>query len=140
METHIYYQDEQSKLQQFVFLENDEIGHNGDLGKQNITPAQNTRLASYWPSVIYQNEDNTLSEVHYNCSIGLNKCWYTENLDLKAYGPSAALAEGPLGTNFSGKYLFYQREDEVLVERGWKNDTRTWFDSKSIPLFSHRKR
>ena len=128
MSTRIYYLDESSTLQEFIFVDDKTTGHPGTLGEANITTAPDSRLAAYWPSVVYQNSDNTISEAKFNCSKSKDNdnCWNLENLNIKAYGPSAGLAEIPMGRASAGMYLYYQRDDEELVNSAYQRKTDEW--------------
>jgi hypothetical protein len=126
METHVFYLDEGSILREYVFEDNLPTGFSGSLSAQNITPAHDTRLASYWPFVTYQNANNTFSEAHYNCTKDTQSCWKPSNLKIAGPGSSAPLAMAPMGRDVTGMWLFYQREDEMLVNSAWQNDTNIW--------------
>lgn len=138
METHIFYLDEQSNLKEFIFEGTEDVGRPGSLNSQNITPAAGTKLASYWPSLVFQNSGNTISEVRYNCTTRPQTCWILEDLQIPRAAPSAALAEVPMGRNLEGIFLYYQRADKDLVNLAWGNETGEWKQSKSTapPLHS----
>lgn len=136
MEAHVFYLDENAKLQEYIFEDNDKTGYNGSLNDQNIVPANNTRLASYWPSLVYQNPDDTISEMRYDCPIGASSCWKSKNLDIKGPGPSAPLAEVPRGRWGTESHLYYQRQDGELVNLVFRNDTEQWTTGKST-LYLH---
>jgi hypothetical protein len=134
METHLFYLDEDSILREHVFRDDDETGFSGSLSAQNITPAPDTQLASYWPLLAYQNSDKTFSEMQYNCTKTAINCWNSENLKIAGDGPSAALAMVPTERNMNGTFLFYQREDGELVHSKWENETNAW-GSCTSPVF-----
>ncbi|KAF2681745.1 hypothetical protein K458DRAFT_391695 [Lentithecium fluviatile CBS 122367] len=104
----------------------DETGFSGSPSAQNITPAHDTRLASYWPSVTYQNADNTFSEVQYNCTNSAINCWNSNNLKRAGPGPSATLAMGSSRRNLNGILLSYHHEGGELVNSSWSNNTNMW--------------
>jgi hypothetical protein len=137
METHLFYLDEDSILREHVFRDNDDIGFNGSLNARNLTPAPDTRLASYWPFVAYQNSDNTFSSVRFNCTTSGINCWSDENLQVASSGPSSPLGMVPTGRNMNGVFLYYQREDGELVHSIWENDTDTWSSSMSSLLHAY---
>lgn len=136
METHVFYLDETSQLREHVFRDDDLTGFSGPLSAQNITPASDTRLAAYWPSVTYQNADLTFSEARFNCTRTSTNCWDTTNLKIAGPGPSAAIGLIPMGTNHFGMWMFYQREDADLVNSAWNNASTAWGRSRSCLLLS----
>ena len=131
METHVFYLDEDSILREHVFRDDDDVGFSGSLSAQNITPANDTQLASYWPFVAYQNPDKTFSEAQYNCTNNPTNCWSSENLQIAGPGPSAPLAMVPAGRNMNGTLLYYQREDGELDNTIWRKNTNAWTSSTS---------
>ncbi|KAF2734500.1 hypothetical protein EJ04DRAFT_576892 [Polyplosphaeria fusca] len=126
MEVHVFYLDENSTLQEFIFKNGDPAGRTGPLNSHNIRAASDSQLASYWPSVAFQNSDNSISEVRYNCSTATTDCWTRRDLGINGSGPSTSLAEVPMHTDLKGLFLYYQREDEELVNYQWSRATDDW--------------
>lgn len=130
METRVFYLDENSILQEFVFEDDDETGKGGTLNAQNIKPSPDTRLAAYWPSITFQNSDNSISELRYNCTTGAKDCWNNQNLGISGPGPTAPLALVPMGRSMTGIMLYYENENHELVNSGWDNGSGQWTSRK----------
>ncbi|KAF2111576.1 hypothetical protein BDV96DRAFT_690461 [Lophiotrema nucula] len=125
METHVFYLDDNGILQEFIFKKADRAGRSGTLNNQNIKVGLASKLASYWPSISYQSEDNHFGEIRFDCSTSAKDCWNNNRLNIS--GPvSASLAEVPMRTNLFGLFIYYQRDDEELVNYAWSNRTKEW--------------
>ncbi|KAF2190090.1 hypothetical protein K469DRAFT_699688 [Zopfia rhizophila CBS 207.26] len=136
MEAHVYYLDDSSTLQEIIFKNSDKAGKAGILNDLNIKAASDTRLGAYWPSLAYQNPDNSISEIRYNCTTSAQDCCNNRKLDISDQGPSASLAQVPMGRNLSGIFLYYQKKDHNLVNYAWNGDSDQWNlgdFSQSIP-------
>ncbi|ORY15318.1 hypothetical protein BCR34DRAFT_183877 [Clohesyomyces aquaticus] len=132
MEIHVYYLDDKSTLQEFIFKDDSKTGKSGTLNSQNIKPASDTRLAAYWPLIVYQSPENTISETRYNCSTGTTDCWNNVKLDITAHGSSNSLAVVPMGRRVFGLFLYYQRQDEELVNYVWQDATGVWLGEREF--------
>jgi hypothetical protein len=126
METHVFYLDSHATIQEYIFHSDNDTGRSGPLNSLNARADTNTRLASYWPSLVYQNSDNSISELRYNCTVNETNCWHNQNLVISGPRPGAAVAEVPQRRNMSGLVLFYQREDENVVGYKWSDVTGQW--------------
>jgi hypothetical protein len=119
MQVEIFYLNDQDEIQEWVFREQQDVTsssaqtHNGSgiMSSKGWKAGANSRLASYWPSVIYQDGDNLMQEAY--CA---NLTWNQEKVGLKCHEGSA-FAEIPYSVNTAGsggERIIYQRDDQKL--------------------------
>ncbi|OTA08629.1 hypothetical protein A9Z42_0003280 [Trichoderma parareesei] len=120
MQVEIFYLNDQDEIQEWVFREQQDVTsssaqtHNGSgiISSKGWKAGTNSRLASYWPSVIYQDSDNLMQEAY--CA---NLTWNQEKVGLKCHEGSA-FAEIPYGVDTAGsggERIIYQRDDQKLL-------------------------
>lgn len=96
---------------------------NGTISSLGLKPGANSRLATYWPSLIFQDDVNQLQETYYTTS---NK-WLQNPLNLSSQNHSA-LAEVTYSTNSArqgGGNFIYQGDDQKLLAEGRSSSTAT---------------
>lgn len=94
---------------------------NGTISSLGLKPAANSRLATYWPSLIFQDELNQIQETYYTTS---NK-WLQNPLDLPSQNHSA-LVEVAYSTSSArqgGGNFIYQGDDQKLLAEGRSSST-----------------
>ncbi|PTB76445.1 hypothetical protein M440DRAFT_1333822 [Trichoderma longibrachiatum ATCC 18648] len=119
MQSEIFYLNDQDELQEWVFREQDTNSssaqtHNGSgiMSSKGWKAGSNSRLASYWPSLIYQDGDNLMQEAY--CA---NLTWSQEKVGLKSHEGSV-FAEIPYSVNAAasgGERIIYQSDDRKLL-------------------------
>ncbi|KAH0490997.1 hypothetical protein TgHK011_002443 [Trichoderma gracile] len=120
MQVEIFYLNDQDEIQEWVFREQEGVSsssaqtHHGSgvMSSKGWKVGADSRLASYWPSVIYQDGDNLMQEAY--CA---NLTWNQEKVSLKCHEGSA-FAEIPYSVNAAGsggERIVYQRDDEKLL-------------------------
>jgi hypothetical protein len=115
-------------IQEWFFREQDSASPSaqtftgsGHMSSYGWKAAANTHLATYWPSVIFQDESNQIQEVYDG-----NLTWVRSAMGLKSRSGSA-FAELPYSVvagRFGGDKILYQLNDQELVleERSnWTN-------------------
>ena len=121
------YLDYLNRINELNFDSANLRGKSGTLSKRSITAASISRLAAYWPSLTYQNAANgAIWEVRYNCSTGTADCWNNKPLNIGGLDARFGLAEVPYGRNLSGIFLFYQRDDNQLINYAWSSEANNW--------------
>ncbi|KAL7804740.1 hypothetical protein V8C44DRAFT_342808 [Trichoderma aethiopicum] len=119
MQSEIFYLNGQDELQEWVFREQDTNSssaqtHNGSgiMSSKGWKAGANARLASYWPSLIYQDGNNLMQEAY--CA---NLTWNQEKMGLESHEGSA-FAEIPYSVNAAGsggERIIYQSDDRKLL-------------------------
>ncbi|KAL6872827.1 hypothetical protein J3F83DRAFT_731110 [Trichoderma novae-zelandiae] len=115
----IFYLNGEDEVQEWVFREQDipsssaqTSNGSGILTSKGWKAGANSRLAAYWPSLIYQDGDNLMQEAY--CA---NLTWNPEKVGLKCHDNSA-FAEIPYTVNAArsgGERIVYQRDDRKLL-------------------------
>ncbi|PNP41792.1 hypothetical protein TGAMA5MH_06385 [Trichoderma gamsii] len=123
----IFYLNNENILQEWYFREQDSaypsaqtFSGSGPMSPNGWKASPNTRLAAYWPSVIFQDGNNQVQEAY-----DANLTWARSSKGLKSRNGSA-LAEVPssvLGGRFGGDKILYQRDDQKLILEGRTNLT-----------------
>jgi hypothetical protein len=104
-------------IQEELFPEVKSTNTKGTIDEQSIKAGPNTRLAAYWPSVIFQNEVNQIEEAYYS----VHNYWGRQLLNLSSLNHSA-LAEVPHWRAKTGSANFiYQRDDRRLFAE-WRDN------------------
>ncbi|KAL7893630.1 hypothetical protein HDV63DRAFT_183290 [Trichoderma sp. SZMC 28014] len=123
----IFYLNSQNILQEWYFREQDStspsaqtFSGSGPMSPNGWKASPNSRLAAYWPSVIFQAENNGLQEAY-----DANLTWVRNPKGLQSRNGSA-LAELPSSViegRFGGDRILYQRNDQKLIIQGRTNLT-----------------
>lgn len=79
-----------------------------------------TKVASYWPRIVYQGMSGEIREAHYECHRE-NECWHERVLSTTTAMNSTQLVAAPMGNNLSSLGLFYQEEDGKYIN--YKEDS-----------------
>ncbi|PTB38099.1 hypothetical protein M441DRAFT_29503 [Trichoderma asperellum CBS 433.97] len=122
----IFYVDKLGQIQEWEVLEQkvptvQTSNINGTISSLGLKPAANSRLATYWPSLIFQDELNQLQETYYTTS---NK-WLQNPLNLPSQNHSA-LVEVAYSTSSArqgGGNFIYQGDDQKLLAEGRSSST-----------------
>lgn len=108
------------------------LNGNGSMSPNAWKAGVGSRFASYWPSVVVQDETSQVQELYYNGS------WSQNNLGLACQNHSA-FAEIPLSTKgglIGAENFIYQRDDQKLFIEGRKQSTASVSTGKfKTPLF-----
>ncbi|KAK4066247.1 uncharacterized protein Triagg1_8079 [Trichoderma aggressivum f. europaeum] len=111
----IFYQGKQDYINEWIIREQKvpvvtTTDTTGTINPKAYKAGPNTRIASYWPSVIFQNEVNQLEEAYFTTQ----SVWNHQLLNLSSTNHSA-LAEVPYWGGRTGSANFiYQRDDQRL--------------------------
>ncbi|KAL7910536.1 hypothetical protein GGI35DRAFT_370992 [Trichoderma velutinum] len=111
----IFYQGKQNYINNWIIREEKvpvmkNTDTKGTIDAMAIRARPNTRLAAYWPSVIFQNQVNQIEEAYYS----IHNRWNQQLLNLSSLNHSA-LAEVPHWGGRTGSANFiYQRDDRRL--------------------------
>lgn len=133
IETRVFYLDDQNHINELIFDSANPLGKSGTLSERSITAASISRLAAYWPSLTYQHAANgAIWEVRYNCSTGTVDCWNNKPLNISGLDAGFGVAEVPYGRNLSGIFLFYQRDDNQLINYAWSSEANNWTIRKCL--------
>lgn len=94
---------------------------NGTISSLGLKPGANSRLATYWPSVIFQDDLNQLQETYYTTS---NK-WLQNPLKLSPQNHSALaeVAYSASSARQGGGNFIYQGDDQKLFAEGRSSST-----------------
>lgn len=106
-------------IQEWYFREQDSaspsaqtFSGSGPMSPNGWKAAANTRIAAYWPSVIFQDERNQMQEAY-----DANLTWVQSSVGLQCRNGST-FAEVPYSVNagrFGGDKILYQRDDQKLI-------------------------
>ncbi|KAL9488804.1 hypothetical protein ACSS6W_001081 [Trichoderma asperelloides] len=115
----IFYLNDQNMIQEWYFREQDSaspsaqtFSGSGPMSPNGWKAAANTRIAAYWPSVIFQDERNQMQEAY-----DANLTWVQSSVGLQCRNGST-FAEVPYSVNagrFGGDKILYQRDDQKLI-------------------------
>jgi hypothetical protein len=103
---------------------------NGTISSLGLKPGANTRLATYWPSVIFQDDLNQLQETYFTTS----SKWLQNPLNVSPQNHSA-LAEivfSASSARSGGGNFIYQDDDHKLQAEGRSSSTTALKAGKSI--------
>ncbi|KAF3075905.1 hypothetical protein CFAM422_001637 [Trichoderma lentiforme] len=123
----IFYLNEANEMQEFYFREQDSpspsaqtFNGSGIMSSKGWKAAGDSKIASYWPSVIFQDDSDQMQEAYY-----ANLTWAQSELGLKCQNNSA-FAEVPYSVaagRFGGEKLIYQQDDQKLRIEERNNST-----------------
>ncbi|KAL6812894.1 hypothetical protein GGI42DRAFT_313168 [Trichoderma sp. SZMC 28013] len=111
----IFYQGKQDYIYEWIIREQKvpvvtTTDTTGTINSKAYKAGPNTRLASYWPSLIWQNDVNQLEEAYFT----VQSVWDQQLLNLSSVNHSA-LVEVPYWGGRTGSANFiYQRDDQRL--------------------------
>lgn len=126
METHLFYLNEDSILQEVMLTGNESSATEGSLNSQNIKPANHSELGAYWPSLSYQTSDGYISELRYNCTVNAQDCWSHQTFSTRFGESKVPIAVAPMGRNLNGTFIYYENKDDELKRAAWTNSTGVW--------------
>jgi len=98
------------------------------MSNYNFSVGNTSRMASYWPSLVFQDGSGMVQEILYNSSISGNQGgWSQRSLGVLGWN-SSGLAEVPLSANFTtyGIDLLYQRDDQKLIDFARNSSVGGW--------------
>lgn len=109
-------------------------GFSDSIVNASFTPAADSRLATYWPSTVYQDSDGSVQEIYFNLTNGGYQKPASLAVSGTAAGPLIAL---PLTPAHGGKELrvLYRRSDGKLYEFN-RNAAGTTVSSSGAMPFS----
>ncbi|KAK0761409.1 hypothetical protein N5P37_006359 [Trichoderma harzianum] len=123
----IFYLNEANEMQEFYFREQDSpspsaqtFNGSGIMSSKGWKAAGDSKIASYWPSVIFQDDSDQMQEAYY-----ANLTWAQSEVGLKCQNNSA-FAEVPYSVaagRFGGEKLIYQQDDQKLHIEERNNST-----------------
>ncbi|KAL7942615.1 hypothetical protein V8C42DRAFT_354739 [Trichoderma barbatum] len=123
----IFYLNEANEIQEWYFREQDSpsssaqtFNGSGIMSSKGWKAAENSKVATYWPSVIFQDDSDHMQEAYY-----ANLTWAQSAVGLECRNNSA-FAEVPYSVNagrFRGERLIYQRDDQKLLVEERDNST-----------------
>ncbi|KAF2669635.1 hypothetical protein BT63DRAFT_373088 [Microthyrium microscopicum] len=114
----LFYTNNASLIKEWNFNESSDTGASGSISSLTFRTGASSRMSSYWPSLVFQDDSGTLTEIFYNSSVS-QQAWNQRGLGLVGRNNSG-LAEVPLTTNLAqntntpvdfGMGIFYQRDD-----------------------------
>jgi hypothetical protein len=126
----MFYLNEQNILQEWTISDSKQArGSSSDIG---LVLSPDSKIVSYWPSVLYQAANGDMTEMV------LNGPWGITNTQHKALLGSS-LVEVPYFANFpdGGRHVFYQQEDGTVATLVG-NSSVGWSPSKSnqsVPFY-----
>jgi hypothetical protein len=93
-------------------------GSSGSISQLTYTAGRYSGLVSYWPSIVFQDDEGTLQEIQYNLTKSTTG-WSQNSLNVIGWN-SSRLAEVPLRADFlnGGVNVFYQRDDQEMISFG----------------------
>ncbi|EHK18003.1 uncharacterized protein TRIVIDRAFT_226121 [Trichoderma virens Gv29-8] len=123
----IFYLNDANEIQEFYFREQDSpspsaqtFNGSGIMSSKGWKAAGDSKIATYWPSVIFQDGSGQMQEAYY-----ANLTWAQTAVGLKCQNNSA-FAEVPysvIAGRFGGERLIYQRDDQKLLVEERNNST-----------------
>ncbi|KAL7935643.1 hypothetical protein V8C35DRAFT_297863 [Trichoderma chlorosporum] len=111
----IFYQGKQNYINNWIIQEEKvpverTTDTQGNINAEAIRAGPDTRLAAYWPSVIFQNEVNQIEEAYYS----IRRSWGQKLLNLSSLNHSALVEVPYSGTRSGSANFIYQRDDNQL--------------------------
>lgn len=102
---------------------------NGTISSLGLKPGPNTRLATYWPSLIFQDDLNQLQETYYTTS----SKWLQNPLNISPQNHSALveIVYSASSARKGGGNFIYQGDDQKLQAEGRSSSTTSLKAGKS---------
>ncbi|KAL7932961.1 hypothetical protein V8C35DRAFT_66923 [Trichoderma chlorosporum] len=123
----IFYLNEANEMQEFYFREQDSplptaqtFNGSGIMSSKGWKAAGDSKIATYWPSVIFQDDSDQMQEAYY-----ANLTWTQTAVGLESLNNSA-FAEVPYSVTagrFGGEKILYQQSDQKLLIEERNNST-----------------
>ncbi|KAJ4854846.1 uncharacterized protein T069G_10404 [Trichoderma breve] len=123
----IFYLNEANEMQEFYFREQDSpspsartFNGSGIMSSKGWKAAGDTKIATYWPSVIFQDNSDQIQEAYY-----ANLTWAQSEVGLKCQNRSA-FAEVPYSVTagrFGGEKIIFQQDNQKLLVEERDNST-----------------
>ncbi|EON95656.1 hypothetical protein UCRPA7_8793 [Phaeoacremonium minimum UCRPA7] len=108
-------------------------GFSDSIVNASFTPAADSRLATYWPSTLYQDDDGSVQEIFFNLTNGGYQTATSLSVSGTAAGPLIAL---PLTPSHNGRELrvLYRRTDGKMYEFNRNSGGTTASSSGAMPF------
>ncbi|KAF2683273.1 hypothetical protein K458DRAFT_418910 [Lentithecium fluviatile CBS 122367] len=129
-QANIAFIDGKNHLNEWIFPDTGpEIGRPGPLSQQKYTAREDSKIASYWPHLVYQGTSGEIRGAHYACH-EKNECWHERVFSTTDARNGTHLVVTPMQNNLSSLGLFYQEkggrmlvytEDEDEIGALWEN-------------------
>jgi hypothetical protein len=122
-------------LNEWIFLDSGSgLGQLGPLSQQKYVAHEDTKLAAYWPHIVYQGMGGEIRGVHYACHEE-NECWHERVFDTTTARNGTQLVATPLQNDLSSLGLFYQEEGGRVLEYAENKDAEgsLWENCKRTP-------
>ena len=134
----MFYLDDSNIIRGWDFFSDpDRTDLNGTISRYSFSAGSNTRMGSYWPSLIFQDASESVQEIIWNKSLSISDSdgWSQRSIGVQGWSHSG-LAEVPLSPNFAnyGVNLLYQRDDGKLIDFSRNNSLTGWSIGKYLGL------
>ncbi|OCK74086.1 hypothetical protein K432DRAFT_364028 [Lepidopterella palustris CBS 459.81] len=130
----LFFLDSENRLNEWSWdITDSTLGTSGSLTPYTIPTGSDSRLASYWPFIIYQDAGLGLHEVVYDCRFP--GCWFNRTLNQTGYD-GADIVIVPAQQNLREMNIIYQRGDQKLMslDRNSTNGNLSTASTFSIDL------
>ncbi|KAF1950692.1 hypothetical protein CC80DRAFT_554053 [Byssothecium circinans] len=115
-QTSVTYLDDKNFLNEWIFPDDGpEIGLPGPLSQQKYIAHEDTKIASYWPHIVYQGVTGELRNVYYGCH-EKDHCWHERVFRTTQASNGTQLILVPLGNNLASLGIFYQEDGGRFLE------------------------
>ena len=124
-----------SNIQEWDF-DDSYTGFNGSISTHSFKVGSFSRMATYWPSIVFQDDSYTLQEILFNGSLpGNSGGWLQSAMNINGLNNSG-LANVPLTAdgNF-GVSVFYDRNDQKIFDLERNQSVGGWIPGKCRPCY-----
>jgi hypothetical protein len=127
--------DNSSNIQEWDFADS-YTGFNGSISTHSFKIGAFSRMATYFPSIIFQDDSYMLQEILYNGTIpGNSGGWSQSAMNVNGLNNSG-LADVPLTANGNfGVSVFYNRNDQKLFDLARNQSVGGWTPGKCGPCY-----
>lgn len=138
----VVFLNENNYLSEWLFPDDGSVtGMPGTLDQQKYIAHQDTKLAFYWPRLMYQGMSGEIRETRFDCHVEDDEeddeCWHDKVLRTSDATNGTRLATLPMQNSLSSTGLFYQEKDgryaNYISDRE-RHESTIWVN----PAFSDR--
>ncbi|KAF2112837.1 hypothetical protein BDV96DRAFT_144974 [Lophiotrema nucula] len=129
----VIYRDSTDRIIEWVFQENGSVtGQPGSLNEQKYMSHAASKVAAYWPRILYQGMSGEVREARFECYED-NECWNDDVLSTTQPVNGTQLTTIPMQNNHSSYALFYQEEDgRYLTYLEGANESSTLYANQAF--------